>query len=164
MCKSNWELESVFARCGSKCKTLITLEKIEPYIRQGEIKTIQKVFKLGCMYDTLDIVKTLIQDYRNSIDINIGMTLACLHCSFDVIKYFVEDLKLSVNDKYGQFTPLQYSCYNCHFNVCKFLIDSGADVNPEANERSPLQLAKRQDLCGTSYDDVISLLIKSGGK
>jgi ankyrin repeat protein len=54
-------------------------------------------------------------------------------------------------------TPLGLAAQNCHYELCRFFIEAGANVNPQRGD-SPLWIAAGRP----ENNDVISLLVKNG--
>ena len=66
-------------------------------------------------------------------------------------------------------TPLYRAVGNADLEIVRILIKAGANVNKPTGWFSPLARAKRGKKscgkpCAKPYDEIINLLIKSGGK
>ena len=80
--------------------------------------------------------------------------------NFAEVKRIITDSKLPVNcyDAKGM-TPLQHAAFKGHYDICKLLLDCGADVNDNKDMYgySPLSLAALSNHC-----EVLTLLLEYG--
>lgn len=73
------------------------------------------------------------------------------------IRAFMQILGTWDTHSLENLTPLGLAAQNCHYELCRFFIEAGANVNPRRGD-SPLWIAADRP----QNNDVISLLVKNG--
>jgi ankyrin repeat protein len=86
------------------------------------------------------------------------MSEAALNNHIEILRYFLEDLKVDINSEYSYDTVFSDSTRSSDFEIIKFLLHNGADINGGKDRLStPLDNAVRGNRA-----DVVQYLLDNG--
>lgn len=154
----------------------MSVELLEEYIASGDLEKIDELLKqnpalaktktshgvsplmLSCYYKKPEVTALLL---KHADDINLFEASAA--GKFDVVAHLLYNHPEAVND-YAEdgFTPLGLACYFGQFEVARYLVLKGADVNQPSNNGFhvfPIHSAAAGD-----YTDIARMLIDNGAK
>lgn len=152
----------------------MSLEQLEAYITSGDtvglhnllaqkpelakIVTSHQVspLMLSCYYRKPNITAVLLK-YINEVNLFEASAAGKL----DVVEHLVNNLPEAVN-YYAEdgFTPLGLACYFGHYDIARFLILKGADVNLPSN--NGFNVFPIHSAAAGNYTNIAALLIESG--
>jgi len=152
----------------------MSLEQLEEYITSGDTiglhnllalkpelaKTVTShnvsPLMLSCYYRKPNITAVLLK-YINEV----SLFEAAAAGKPDVVEHLVSNYPDAVN-LYAEdgFTPLGLACYFGHYEIARFLITNGADVNLPSN--NGFNVFPIHSAAAGNYTDIAALLIESG--
>jgi ankyrin repeat protein len=152
----------------------MSLEQLEEYITSGDAVGLHNLLALkpelakavtshhisplmlSCYYRKPNITAVLLK-YINEVN----LFEASASGKLDVVEHLVTDYPAAVN-YYAEdgFTPLGLACYFGHYDIARFLILKGADVNmPSSNGFNVFPI---HSAAAGNYTNIAALLIESG--
>lgn len=149
-------------------------QTIPDHIKTGDVRNLKKLLEgdntladgkteqgisflqLAAYYRNNEIIQ-LIRNKKKNIDI----FEACCIGELDIVKKSLAEKPELVNSfSTDGFTPLGLSCFFGHFEIVKYLVGAGADVNiPSSN---PFKVAPIHSASAISNYDITDLLIRHG--
>jgi len=128
----------------------------DPTLADGKTDQGISFLQLAAYYRNGEAV-SLIQSRKKNIDV----FEACCIGDKERIKKFLDSKPELINTFSSDgFTPLGLSCFFGHYEIVKYLVEKGADVNiPSSNS---FQVAPIHSATAISNYDIIKLLIKNG--
>ena len=115
------------------------------------------------LYCNKRITEILISKGANILDVdnegNTGLHLASENGNFETVKYLLNTKKCNLDiENKEQFTALHLSSINGNLNICKLLIENGANLNClNSRKRTPLHLAS-----SNGNSEIVRYLIQKG--
>lgn len=103
------------------------------------------------------IAVNLLRQHKQQLDIYESASIGDID---NLKKQLDQDSNLLNTYSIDGFTPLGLSCFFGHYNIVKYLIDRGANVNIASNNQ--LKVAPIHSACAISNYDITVLLLKSG--
>lgn len=154
----------------------MSVDLLEEYIAAGDLKGINDLLiqnpalaktrtsqqvsplMLSCYYKKPE-VSALLLKYADEISLFEASAVG----KFDVVAHLLYSHPDAVNDYADDgFTPLGLACYFGQFEVARYLVLKGADVNQPSN--NGFQVFPIHSAAAGSYNDIAKMLIDNGAK
>lgn len=152
----------------------MSLEQLEEYITSGDVINLHNLLTLkpelaktvtshhvsplmlSCYYRKPNITAVLLR-YVNEVNLFEASAAGKL----DVVEHLVANYPDAVN-YYAEdgFTPLGLACYFGHYDIARFLILKGADVNMSSN--NGFNVFPIHSAAAGNYTNIAALLLESG--
>ena len=136
--------------------SLYNLLAQKPELAKGTTSHLVSPLMLSCYYKKPEITALLLK-YINEVN----LFEAAAAGKFDVVEHLVTTYPEAVNF-YAEdgFTPLGLACYFGHYEIARYLILKGAEVNMPSN--NGFNVFPIHSAAASNYTDIAALLIESG--
>jgi ankyrin repeat protein len=116
---------------------------------------------IAVMHGHLDSCRLLLEakferEARDSTGRNL-LSIACRRAHHHIVEYLVNHLEFPLNDHRGGYTcsPIHDAIESGNFQICRLLINLGADLNTPFNNKRPANLALEK-----GHDQILHLINK----